>query len=334
MTDVFATASALSDLMEREKRFGNVYNGRYHMPLLPGEEGTKTDTGNWVPRGVTRVTRLAGAFVDTEALNIWEMEQALVGLALDVSLYEEACLLIRRALRDGVNFQKLKNHPDIRRAITGTWKDRDSSIVGRAKQTAGANVARQKGINRHDSWQERATSGDLFGSEEVRRQIEQLEELLAANHLRRVPGMQERVVRNVEVRAAGRFDDVLEDVRTGEWFMADLKTKATEFFTWLEVDIQLATYAHAEWMLANRPAGFMGVNDLLPTEAHYTHGPRHLVNQERGVVLHMPSNGDRPRLRKADLVRGWENARLARRIMDERSYGRSVARARLAEWSD
>lgn len=305
---------------QEEKRFGRVYNGTYHMPLLPGEQGTKAG-GDWVPYGLTRMTRLAGAFIDTEALSIWEQEQALIGLALDVSLYEEVCLLVRRMMRDGIGFQQIKDHPDIRKALTGTWKERDGSIVGRAKQRAGANDARQKGINRHAAWEERGATGALFGNQAIQDQILGVEALLAEAHLERVPGLSERVVRNVELRAAGRFDDILVDTRTGEMFMSDLKSKAGDPFTWLEWDIQLSGYARAEWMLSH-------TGDT----AQYVQGPRSFVNQERAPILHMPSDGGRPRLRKADLVRGWENAQLARRIMDERAYGKSVERASLADW--
>lgn len=320
LADPFATAAELTPFLstdKEEKRFGNVYNGKYHMPLLPGESGTKGG-GDWVPYGMTRMTNLAGAFVDTEALSIWEQEQGFIGLALDVSLYEEVCLLVRQAMRDGVDFQRLRDFPDVRRALTGTWKERGLSIVGRAKQRAGANDARQKGINRHKAWEIRANGGPLFGSPDMQAQIIDLETLLADAHLKRLPGFSERVIRNDVLRCAGRFDDILVDTRTGELFIADLKTKAREFFTWLEIDIQLAGYARAEWMLQ---------------DVTYVTGPLTMVNQERGVVLHMPSDGARPRLRVADLTRGWRNAQVARLIMDERSYGKSVERLRFPDWS-
>jgi hypothetical protein len=40
-------------LFAPEKEFGQVYRGKYHMPLLPGEQGTKSG-GNWVPYGIAR----------------------------------------------------------------------------------------------------------------------------------------------------------------------------------------------------------------------------------------------------------------------------------------
>lgn len=331
LADPFATSS---DIKDPPKRFGNVYNGRYHMPCLPGEETVKSlpkDAAPWVPYGVTRVTNLAGAFVDSEALSVWEQELAMVGLVIDPSLYEEVALLVGQMRAEGIPFTDIKHHSDIRQALTGTWKERDSSIVGRAKQAAGANVRRQMGTNRHFAWQVRGETGEMIGTPEITAQIEALEQLLRDAHLERVPGLTERVVRNVTVRCAGRFDDILCDTRTGEMFMADLKTKVDEFFTWTEMDIQLAVYAYAEWMLWQRDPGVPPPPD--GEVAGYVRGPVDLVNLERGVVLHMPSDGGEPKLRRADLVRGWKNALMAREIMDERSYGRSAERFALAEWT-
>lgn len=340
MIDPFAGASQLfTDEPAEPKRFGNVYGGRYHMPLLSGEAGTKewarthhlSGTPGWVPNGMVRGTNIAGAISDSEALSVWEQEQALIGLVIDPSLYEEVALIVGRMLAEGISFQEIKNHPDIREALTGTWKSRDQSIVGRAKQAAGANIRRQMGTNRHTAWEYqslRLGEDPIIGTKEIQAQIITLETLLAENHLERVPGLSERVVRNTVVNCAGRFDDCLRDQRTGEMFVADLKTKQGEFFTWLEMDIQLAIYASATWMLVRDYPGAPPTAD----GSLYEWGPARFVNQSRGVVLHMPSDGGAPRLRTADLERGWRNAQLARRIVDERAYGKSAERFRLAEW--
>ncbi len=146
---------------------------------------------------------------------------------------------------------------------------------------------------------------------------------LAANNLRRVPDLSERVVRNVAVKTAGRFDDILEefDPATGRrlrLLIADLKTKRKAFRSWMAVDGQLATYARSEWMLDG---------------TEYVPGPVHHVDLTEGVVLQMPSDGSPAYLRRADLARGWEVAQLARRVHDERSYGKSAERHALAVWT-
>jgi len=322
MTDdqLFATPSELKHIV---KRYGGKYNGRYHMPRLPGDIPKKGHVKH-EPGGMMRTTNLCGALVDTRALSIWEMEQALIGLALSPSLYEELTLLVHQSRMNGVDFSRLRDFPEMRLPLSGTPKDQDSCIVGRAKQAAGANEARQAGTNRHTAWEARAASGELIGTRAIRDQILSVEQLLKDAHLERVPGLSERIIRNEVVKCAGQFDDVLRDTRTGEMFMSDYKSKKRKFYTWMEVDAQLAIYANAEWILYIDEHG----------AACYTPGPKGRVNMEKGVVLHVPSDGGKPYLRKADLVTGWETAQLARRVVELRSYGTSAERERLSVWEN
>jgi hypothetical protein len=155
------------------------------------------------------------------------------------------------------------------------------------------------------------------GTPAINAEIQLLEQLLADAGLERVPGLSERVVRNVELSAAGRFDDILREIRTGRLLMADLKTKRKPFWTWLEIDAQLAGYATAEYMLH---------------EGMYVPGPRHYVDQAEGVVLSMPSDGGQPALRRADLVEGMATMRLARQVCTQRSSGKSAARMHASYW--
>lgn len=308
-----------SSLFAQEREFGQVYNGKYRMPLLPGEVGTKNGQGDWVPYGVQRMTNLIGAISESAALGRWVLEQTLVGLVRNPSLYGELTLFVQQAEASGVDFRRLRDFPDAREALTGTWKDEDSCLAGRARQAAGANEARQAGTNLHIAWEHRGKTGELIGTPQMREQILALEGLLRDAGLRRVPGLSERVVRNVALNAAGKFDDILIDERTGVLLPADLKTKSRPFFSWLELDAQLAGYARSEWMLREDRQG-------------YEPGPLHHVDLTRGVVLHVPSDGSPAYLRRADLERGWEIAKLCRRVLDERSYGKSAERKALSVW--
>jgi hypothetical protein len=314
------TGQSENEPSDAGKLFGQRYNGRYHLPLLPGERGTKPARksdpgGNWVPRGVRSATNLAGAIVESRALGIWERELSQIGLALHPQLYERLAFLANKARADGVDFLDMKQHPALRKEL--------ESIHIEAKRLAGGENAAVAGTNRHDVWEARASKlgqtdaagrpmlSKLFGTPEINAQIEGLEALLAANGLERVPGLQERVVRNVALGAAGRFDDVLRDVETGTFYMADLKTKRRAYYTWLEVRIQLAVYATAEYMLQD--------------ECSYVPGPGHHVDQEWGIVLRMPADGGAPELRRANLVRGYQDALLAVAVSEARSEGKSVA---------
>ena len=299
---------------------GERVNGRYKVPLLPGEEGTKAG-GDWVPSGVQSTTNMLDGFEESRGLNIWEQEQALIGLAKQPSLFGELSLAVAQWERAGVNFAEMKEHPEVRKVLTG-GADRaaaELSIIGRAKQAAGANEARQNGTNLHTAWEVRGKTGELIGTPEMIEGVLLMEKLLAENGLERVPALIERTVRNVQVRCAGRFDDILLELATGRLLMADLKTKRKAFRSWMAVDGQLATYARAEWMLTEDKQG-------------YEPGPVHHVDLTEGVVLQLPSNGDAPYLRRADLERGWRVAQLARQVIDERSYGQSVARRALSPW--
>lgn len=294
-------------------------NGRYHMPLLPGEDGVKSG-GDWVPSGIQSVTNLAGAFEDTRALGIWEQCMAMIGLALSPDIYEELVLLVHQERAKGTKFELLREYAELKEALAGKPNESGNSIVGRAKQAARANAAAQAGTNRHTAWEHRGATGQLIGTPAIQGQIIDTERLLREAGLERVPGLSERVVRNLGVNVAGRFDDILSEMRTGRLIIGDLKTKATEFYTWLTVDAQEAMYAHAEWMLSK-------------DGRTYEPGPRMLgVDLAEGVVLHVPSDGSPAYLRRADLTRGWRVAKLARAVTEERSYGKSAGRASESAW--
>jgi hypothetical protein len=314
-SQLFASASELPE--ESGKVFGQRgANQRYHMPLLPGETPPKAKGADWVPWGVQSVTNLVGAFEDTRALSTWEQALALVGLALAPELHGEMVLVVHEAISQGVPY----DDKTLRAMLAGYPGRAGESIIGRAKAIAKANAAAQRGTNAHRAWEHRGKTGELIGTDEHQRIVLDTEGLLEQAGLERVPGLSERCVRNLEVRAAGRFDDILLERSTGRLLMADLKTKSAAFYSWMTVDAQLATYANAEWMLTEG-------------NAHYAFGPKGIgVDQTEGVILHVPSDGGQPRLERADLVQGWETAKLARRVVDHRAAGKSVDRFNRSVW--
>jgi hypothetical protein len=250
--------------------------------------------------------------------------------------------LINKARAQEVDLSRLPDSPE-GKAI----KAELDLIHKEAKQAAGGNLAAQRGTNRHDAWEARGASGLLFGTPEVNEQIEALEALLKRKGLERVPGLSERTIRNVALRAAGRFDDVLRTTRdiehygidgtpcvlpAGTLLMADLKTKQRQFYSWLEVRIQLAVYATAEWMLNNFSPAEIGNQQA--QRGLYVPGPKHHVNQDWGIILWAPSNGAEPQLKRANLRKGFAHAQLARAVCDARSESGNVAAFAEAEWPD
>lgn len=314
-SQLFASASGLPE--EVGKVFGQRgANQRYHMPLLPGEVPPKAKGADWVPWGVQSVTNLVGAFEDTRALSTWEQALALVGLALAPEIYRELQAMVIEALKRNVPY----DDKTLRAMLAGYPGRAGGSIIGRSKAIVKANDAAGLGTAAHTTWEYRGLTGDLSGYATERLITIKAEELLEQAGLERVPGLSERVVRNVEVGAAGRFDDILLERSTGRLLMADLKTKSTAFYSWMTVDAQLAVYANAEYMLTEG-------------NAHYAFGPKGIgVDLTEGVILHVPSDGGQPRLERADLVQGWETAKLARRVVDHRAAGKNVDRFNRSAW--
>jgi hypothetical protein len=352
------TPSAEGKISFADMEFGQRHPslGRYKMPLLPGEAGTKAG-GDWVPRGIQSATNLAGSISETRSLGIWERQRSQLGLALDPQLYERMAYLIRTALADGLDLNEKLSASELGKRVSAELE----LLHNEARERCGANMAATRGTALHNGWEHRAPieiepgmtleAGSALFSDVPQEgaMFVALETLLKRAGLERVPGLQERVVRHVELKAAGRFDDILRTTRDIRWeqrladgvsvfpvipagtmLMADLKTKRDRFWSWLEVRIQLAVYATAEWML-----------DLPPTPevareiGHcYVPGPKHHVSQQWGVVLHMPQDGAPPALKRVNIQAGLRAARLARAVCDERSEGKSVATHGEAEWPE
>lgn len=319
-TDVDRTTMATARMGERVDSIG-----RYKMPLLPGEQGPKTKVNgilpDWVSGGVRSATNLAGAIVDSRELGIWERERLQLGLAFRPDLVERQAFVVNLARSKVPNLCE----PGVRLAdVAPDLKAELALIHAEAKRHAGADAASRQGTNRHDVWEERAKSSQLFGTPEINDQVRALEQLLTDNHLTRVAGLQERTVRNVALSAAGRFDDVLRDERDGTLYMADLKTRRRKFYSMLEVRIQLAVYATAEWMLSGFTPG--------PGTEPYVPGPKYHVSQQWGIVLHMPADGGEPRLVRVNIEKGFAHAMLAKQVCDARSEAKSVAAFGEAAW--
>lgn len=311
------TSSLFSNDKSHEdvKRFGERYNGRYHMPLLPGEQGVKSG-GDWVPRGIMSATNLAGALVDSRALSIWERERGQIGLALRPELFEKLVHGVQSALLAGADVDNLKDS-EAGRLLVGLLAE----LHDHAKTAAGGNRAAAMGTNRHETWEQRGLTGQLVGTPQIQREILAVEKLLREHGLVRVPGLQERVVRNTEVNAGGRFDDILMSERTGRLYLADLKTKRKTFYSWLESWIQQWVYAGAEWMLDDDRTG-------------YIPGPRHHVDQKSSILLRMPSDGGEPYLQRVDLEIAKRWALLARYVVDARSEAKSTRTFELTHWHE
>lgn len=297
--------------------------GRYKCPPLDGDrvpKSVKPGEQPWVSGGIQSMTNLAASISDTKALGQWDREQVQIGTALHPELAQELRRVVYAAQERGTDLARVKDDPQLRSELL--------TLAERAKDISGANAARDAGIVRHDHWQVFGESGQQTGTEQINREMKVLRELLDAAEFEIIPDLVERTVRNLAVQAAGRFDNILMHRPTGRLLMADLKTKrgapdgGDPFWGWLEMDAQLAGYAYSELMLVWQQDGTVV----------YEPGPREHVDLTEGVVLHMPSDGGEPRLRRADLVDGWRALQLAREVCTVRSRGKSAGRKAESWW--
>lgn len=299
--------------------------GRYKMPPLDGDRVPKSvppGAEPWVSGGLQSMTNLAASISDTKALGQWDREQCQIGTALHPELAQDLRRAVYAAQERGTDLARVKDDPQLRAEL--------ATLAERAKDISGANAARDAGIVRHDHWQDHGESGGhvFSGTEQINGEMKALRELLDAAGFEIIPELVERTVRNLAVQAAGRFDNILMHRPTGRLLIADLKTKrgapdgGDPFWGWLEMDAQLAGYAYSELMLRWMYDGTV----------MYEPGPREHVDLTEGVVLHMPSDGGEPRLRRADLVDGWRALQLAREVCTVRSRGKSAGRKAESWW--
>jgi len=311
-----STPPSIDDLLgdlKPEPQFGvRNGNGRYTMPLLPGEQGTKSG-GNWVPRGLTSVTSLTSLLEDKTAVALWAEAMLLIGIGQSGALRME--LLRAVSPLGGNKVGKLRESPELQHVLIGSYFEqdkKDESLAGRAKEAAGWRDAAALGTARHAAWEQYGESGELPDDQDARAHVLEIQLLLEEAGLVRVPELRERTVRNLEVKTAGRFDDILMSATTGKLYLADLKTsQRDQFFSMTSMDAQLAIYARSEWMLTEDCQG-------------YEPGPRQLgVDQERGIIMHVRADGGPGKLVTADLTSGWRGALLARELKELRSAGTS-----------
>lgn len=285
MTDPFATTTDITVV----KKWGEVHNGRYHMPpvdemqaYLPGYDGKHK------PRGYMRTTNLVSAYSDQRALQEWQIEMGLRGLAERFDLYERLKMMPEDATRkDYVKFFE------------------------QAKEVAKADEGARRGTARHDMMQLWLERGIGRGTPDMLSQLDAFHEAERAHYLKSVVGLTERIVVCEPLECSGRFDDVVKDYTTGELKIRDLKTQKA-FWSVLEVRAQLAVYANATAMWDDK-------------QCCYVNPPR--MSLESGIIFWMPTkmpeSGPLVSVLEVDLVAGWKTAERAYEVVKDRSEARS-----------
>jgi len=174
----------------------------------------------------------------------------------------------------------------------------DEAFLERCKRIAGGSAGADHGNRRHDAVEGLHRGEDTAPyPSETRRMLALYQSTLARHGLTPLPGMQERRVLVEELQVIGTLDNIVNDL------VADLKTQR-RFWTFLEIGAQLACYAHGDAMWD--PAAGVWV-DMPP------------VRQDIALVVHMPRGGTVVDVFEVDIVAGWETARRAYAVVQDRS---------------
>lgn len=268
--------------------------GRYK---LPDPKGDPRKTLAW-----TRVTTLARTLTDEYNLNEWRLRQTIYGLGQREDLMALAAA----------------THQEDRKQL--------DEIAKRAQEVAGTSAGASLGRAIHTFSQRLDGSGRMTGPDQYHPYLRVYAAALERAGFAIMPAMIERIVLQPEVRCAGQFDRLLtfSGTELGTPRVAvvgDLKTAKLDSiqYAWLEISIQLSTYAHAThiWDQGER------VWHAMPP-----------VSLERAIVMHLPQdlppNQARCDIYEVNIVKGWEYALLAKTVRDARSAQKNLKTLKLS----
>lgn len=257
--------------------------GRY---LILSEDGLKK-------KPYTRATTLANTLSDTYRLNLWKTRMALIGMTMRRDLYARVA----------------SSNPE-------TDRDELDALAEEAQTAAGADEGRNLGTSLH-AFTERLDRGEDISNTPAPwdADLAAYRETMRAKGIEIVPGMIEKIVVCEELEIAGTFDRLvtirkrIEAEGRAVPRVADLKTKKGDLEYWLEIAIQLAIYAHA---------------DFIYDPVTKTREPMPEVDQAEAIVMHLPVEQANCQLYVVDIAYGWELAQMARDVRNRRKVGKSL----------
>jgi len=219
----------------------------------------------------TRATTWAKSCADTFGLTKWELRMTTFGLARRPDLLAQAATVV---------------DPDDRAA-----KRLLNDVADAAKEAAGASVRRNLGTALHSFTEQVDAGGDPVIPEAYWADFAAYRQATAG--LAIDPGHIERIVTLPDLSVAGTFDRLV--TYDGRLLITDLKTGRDLSYSWGDIAIQLALYAHGE---------------TIYDPATDTHEPMPEVDRTVGLVVHLPVGEGTCTLYHVDLVAGWEMAQV------------------------
>lgn len=230
--------------------------------------------------GWTRATTVAESISDTFALNKWRARMVAKGVASTPRLH---ALAAATPLEDKDTLNKLAD--DALEAAGG----RDRATLGTALH----------------SFKQRIDQGEPLDIVPLqwREDIAAYRAKLAEDQLEILPQYVERVGVNIKHHIAGTFDNLVRPLDAVKLTMADLKTGAELDYAEMSIEIQLAIYA-----------GFDYLYDVNTGE--YEKMPE--VDQDTGLVFHLPVGEHKCQIRTVNLATGRANLELAMAVRQAR----------------
>lgn len=264
----------------------------------------------------TRATTFAKLGANTKAIEAWNERNVVRGLTLRPDLL---------MLANGLEVKK----------------DRQSlnSIAAQAKDAAGSKVAANIGTAYH-AFSERVDAGLITPDQvpnQYGRRVRQYVKAVAEAGLTTRPEWIERTtaVRADQVGAplpvAGTLDRIFQ-LPDGSLVIGDLKTGSDLSYGEMEIEVQLALYAHGvnthglfDWNTKTWQR-YAGVSSALGADFLE-------VRTDIAIVVHLPADGDGCTLYVADIERGWRDAQRLGPLqssLKEKSRFRTLTAADLA----
>lgn len=239
----------------------------------------------------TRATTIARVLADEYNLGQWAERMVAKGMALRPDLVAGAAAADLEADKSTLQ-----------------------SIAQQAKDHAGGKSGANLGTALH-TFTERLDRGETLKSlsapQPLGKDLRAYQKELKAAGLRIVPEFIERVVICPELGVAGTLDRLAE-LAGGALRVLDLKTAKSVEYSWLEIAIQLAIYVHAThaWNAAAQAWEPM---------------PTGVLDQNVGLVLHLPVGKASPAIWQVNLAEGWRLAQIAVDVKAARGAAKKLA---------
>jgi hypothetical protein len=229
----------------------------------------------------TRATTLAKTLDDGFNIHKWEMRHVVTGVMMREDL---------QALALATDIDDKKQWDDLFMQAKATSQAASHSNAGTALHKFTQRLDQGQEVRALPSYERDVAA---YRSELSRSKVE-----VSGRYI-------ERITVVPEISVAGTMDRILRFAdEPDHYYIGDLKTgKDVESFASMSIAIQLAIYS--------RGAGLWN-----PFDGKYDPMPN--VDQDRGIVIHLPAGQAKPKLYWVDIATGWEMAKVCYQVREWR----------------